>query len=1303
MGDRDTPAGTVAVEPTLPAADGVDAPLGAGTVLAGRFEIDAALGLGGAGAVYAARDRLLGDQVALKVLHAQLRDDPRELDRLRAEVRAARRITHPNVCRVHDLVDDGRVAFVVMELLRGETLRARMRRGVSAGEAIEIARQLALGLAAAHRAGIVHCDVKPENVVIAGERAAITDFGIARAVGTRVASVEGTPAYMAPEQLRGEPATERTDVYGLAAVAFELLAGAPPFGHAHDQPLSALLEHVEHTAPRLPDAVSRAALDAVFARGLAKDPGDRFESPGAFFAALASVVHRDAPRATTAGVAGVAETRESTRPLARGRGAARTRRIVTIVHVAIEERSDAADDERALDRIEALMAAAGEALVDSGGVVIGTAPRAVVAAFGATSSRGDEPERAADAARSLAGAARDDLDVVVRAGIDTGRLLVRAGDGDAPAVVGEALGRAARLAAEAAAGEVLASARTARHLARRFALRDAAPDAVAVGARGPDADVDRDAFAPLFGRDRELRAAIETLAAAARDGAPRSVLVLGAAGIGKSRLRREVVDALRARTGLRVLGGSATPDHALASYALVRGLMREVAGAEERPEPADALRRARRVLRRDDPDADDAVAGALADLIADRPVAHARLALAASRAALAAAARERPALVLLDDAHWADDATLELVESIARGDVGGAVAQLVLARPELVARRPALREAFGLVIELYPLPAADSERLVAALLGDGAGAATVRALADAGEGSPFFIEELARDHRERGTAGASVPTPATVAEAVQARIDRLGDEERALLRSASVLGRAFRRADLEALVRELEPERAEAVDAALGELARRGIAYPLPPDAEADDRYAFRHALVQEVAYDQLTAAERRTRHDVVARALAALLGDDAGAQRLIELARHQERAGDTARAAATYRRAGDAAAGHAVPADALRCYDRARSLVDDGDGVDLELEVARGEALLHVGRLDDAEGALAAVCDAATDRALRARALWARAAVARELTRWDDAAALARRGLDDVDEREDPVMAAKLRRSLSWVLAYRGDTAAGLDEGTRAVTLLEGRGEPAALGELAAAYSSLGAIHFREGRWREQLACYERCLAIAAELGALELRGSSELNLAVTALNLGQVERAVGHARRAIDLWGKMGATSTVALAHNNLALALIAAGALDAAEREVVEAERLSDLCGGWYFRVEADLSHARIAVGRGDLERAAAHARHGIARAKEQSSPVDEGVARRVLGAILSRGGHADAAAAELARAVELLRDADAGEHARARAEQARHAARAGDGATAAALRAEVRPVFERLGAALDLARLDDDDWV
>jgi serine/threonine-protein kinase len=202
----------------------------AGTILANRYRIVSLLGVGGMGEVYKAEDLALDQPVALKFLPETFAMSPTALARFHAEVRIARQVSHPNVCRVHDIGDIDGLQFLTMEFIDGEDLASLLRRigRLPADKALEIARQLCAGLAAAHDAGVLHRDLKPPNVMIDGRgRARITDFGVA-ALAREVRQehvIAGTPAYMAPEQLRGDQATVRGDIYALGLVLYELFTG----------------------------------------------------------------------------------------------------------------------------------------------------------------------------------------------------------------------------------------------------------------------------------------------------------------------------------------------------------------------------------------------------------------------------------------------------------------------------------------------------------------------------------------------------------------------------------------------------------------------------------------------------------------------------------------------------------------------------------------------------------------------------------------------------------------------------------------------------------------------------------------------------------------------------------------------------------------------------------------------------------------------------------------------------------------------------------------------------------------------
>ena len=206
----------------------------AGTVLANRYRIIGLVGQGGMGEVYRANDLKLGQPVALKFLPAATGKNQQLLDRLHAEVRIARRVSHPNVCRVYDISEVGGSTFLSMEYVDGEDLRSLLRRigRLPPDKALEIARKLCAGLAASHDKGVLHRDLKPGNIMIDGRgQVLIMDFGLAALAGELDGAQlqSGTPAYMAPEQLAGQEVSVRSDIYALGLVLHEMFMGKRVF------------------------------------------------------------------------------------------------------------------------------------------------------------------------------------------------------------------------------------------------------------------------------------------------------------------------------------------------------------------------------------------------------------------------------------------------------------------------------------------------------------------------------------------------------------------------------------------------------------------------------------------------------------------------------------------------------------------------------------------------------------------------------------------------------------------------------------------------------------------------------------------------------------------------------------------------------------------------------------------------------------------------------------------------------------------------------------------------------------------
>ncbi|HEX3571632.1 MAG TPA: serine/threonine-protein kinase, partial [Acidobacteriaceae bacterium] len=250
-----------------------------GRLLAGRYRIIALLGKGGMGEVYRADDLTLGQPVALKFLPDDAARDGSLIERFRNEVRIARRVSHPNVCRVYDVGEVDGHTFFTMEYVDGEDLASLLRRigRLPQDKALDIARQLCAGLSAAHTKGVLHRDLKPANIMLDGRgQVVITDFGLAGVAG-QIEGAEvrsGTPAYMAPEQLAGKEVTARSDIYGLGLVLYEIFTGKRAFSDTS----AAVLRSRGDRTPSRPSSVVRdldPVVERVILRCLEKEPSAR--------------------------------------------------------------------------------------------------------------------------------------------------------------------------------------------------------------------------------------------------------------------------------------------------------------------------------------------------------------------------------------------------------------------------------------------------------------------------------------------------------------------------------------------------------------------------------------------------------------------------------------------------------------------------------------------------------------------------------------------------------------------------------------------------------------------------------------------------------------------------------------------------------------------------------------------------------------------------------------------------------------------------------------------------------------------
>jgi class 3 adenylate cyclase/tetratricopeptide (TPR) repeat protein len=672
------------------------------------------------------------------------------------------------------------------------------------------------------------------------------------------------------------------------------------------------------------------------------------------------------------------------------------RKLVTVLLVDVDEAREGfaeVDPEDAGRSLEGRLARVRAEVEAHGGVVEETLGGRTVALFGVPRTRDDDPERAVRAALAVRDALAGDASgrLRVQAAVVTGEALVRAGAGrDRRRVTGAPVSAAARLQETVPAGTVLVAETTRRATERAIAYgpaRQARPGAgepptawPALAPRAGPASPSR-RFPPLVARDRELDQLLAATARAHAGGGPALVTVVGAAGIGKSRLLAELADLLAAGSPSTGGLGLSPPDPPPVAWRQGRalpygdgpafGALAEAVKAEAGILESDGAELAGRRLV--------AAAGAVADPVTAAWVAgHLRrlvgvgagragtgggLTTAADREEEFAAWRRflhglaaaRPLVLALEDLHRADDALLDFVESLADEDAGPA-AMLVLAtaRPELLERRPGWGAA-GTTIRLGPLGDTDTTGLLATLL-DHHGLATEidPALLGRVGGNPLFAEEYVRMLRDRGPAAgaASAPLPTGVHAIVAARLDALAAADKAVLHDAAVLGTV---GWLGALAEVAGRDRHE-LEACLDRLEAREFLQRAPASRVAGEvEYAFRHVLVRDVAYGQVLRAERADKHRRAAAWIEALAPDRAEGRAEL-LASHYRAAlsftraagteppGLAARTLAALGEAGDRAAALGGWETAARFYAEALELGPEGDP-------ARGRLLLRLGR----------------------------------------------------------------------------------------------------------------------------------------------------------------------------------------------------------------------------------------------------------------------------------------------------------------------------------------------------------------
>jgi hypothetical protein len=826
--------------------------------------------------VFRGTDTESGRAVAIKLIKDA---GPGSRNAFVAEALLLSELQHPGIVRyiAHgDIPDAGR--YLVTEWLHGEDVGALLsRRTLTVGEALSLLARAAHVLAAAHARGVLHLDLKPSNLfLVDGDLGAVRllDFGIARLMQSASsdrteASVDGTPGFMAPEQVLGDTLSPATDVFALGGLVFRAVAGRPIF---EGDGFAVMDRTVTEPAVSLRSLVADVppALDDLVTSMLCLDPADRPPDAVSVLSAIASF-----PSPLLEGMT------PSARALLVRQGLTVAERMpITVVLVRAPGGVDLPPGHG--DGGEPTRAASFQTLSDGTHIAL---PSSNATAF----------DQALHAARLA-------LDVRARwptaaVAIFTGRAV-----GDARAAqFRDTVVEAERLLSGAGPGQIVLDPACAGLLAGRFPLvASDSPAGVLLEPTGLSgaSSLAHEGDDPCVGRDSEM----EALAAIADDAFTtprvRAVLVTGPAGIGKSRLVREWLDRCAVRSSPLPFSERSLPPRVWWSYGdsmtaraalgLVADLFALYARDEERAasdggDDAPA-KRLESILRRPDGSghgsSDQAEAGSVDEV-------HRALC-----EILDAEAARGPLVLMLEDIHWADIGSLRAIDYVLASMSDRPLLVVATARPEVRDLYPDLWHRRSVAaIDLHEMDESDAARLVAMRLGEGADAATRTRIVQRGRGNAFLIQELIRAEVE----GRRAETSDTVLGVVQSRLLALDPEARRVLRAASVFGESFAFAGLQRLLGE---------ESGGGDLrawldllcARQVLRRRDDGTATPEGSFAFAHALVRDAAYDLLTDSDRQLGHRLAAQWL-----EGAGRGAFVTCAEHYARAGDRAAAGRSY------------------------------------------------------------------------------------------------------------------------------------------------------------------------------------------------------------------------------------------------------------------------------------------------------------------------------------------------------------------------------------------------------------------
>lgn len=1087
----------------------------------GRFVVEREVGRGGAGVVYRAYDLETERNVALKVIASEAGVAPAEESRLAREGELLASLDHPGIVKTvaSGVLEESGLPFIAMEWLSGEDLMARHnRQPLSLRQAVELGILTAEALQAAHSAGVIHRDIKPGNIFLChGQRPSsegieeldafpkLVDFGVA-ATGdiriTRSGDVVGTPAYMAPEQARGDEVIDaRADIYSLGATLFELIAGRPP--HVGPTIIATLARLVTTPAPRLSEfrRDTPPMLDSLVQSMLQTRREDRPASANDVAEQLRDALG-DSGRLSWVDVDSAVSTRL---------GSSASRLVTSVVAIRF---SPPAARERALEQLKS-----------RGADAVPLGQDAVVAHLGARRAVGSEAPTALDLGRRLARAG-------AQVGVASGRARVSLAGTDVKPV-GEVVDRASALARDAAAGVVLADATTSELGRGRFEFRARDDGSAVVGEPLRGVRGERSGGAPFVGRDPELAQVVSAFERARSDSTPILISISGPPGIGKSRLRREVMARMSAQADAPhvVLQRSDAygKGHALGAAAdVLRAIINLPKGASSAEAESAIVNRLGPATRSELTDENRKL---LARLLVNEPLPEGLdprgsrdvLWLAMTDLVLQVVANE-PVAIVVEDLQWADPESIGWIDHMLGRASHRPLVVMALLRPdfwqdnsERFAGRDHVR------IELRPISKRASRAIAHSLLGEGAAEEVIDAIATRAGGLPLFAEELAR----LSASGRNAGHAPTIEAAIQVSLDTLDEECRDAVGRLSVLGLSCWDAALETL----GMTQAEGIMKALA--AAEVLVEQNTSRFQGSSEWLFKHALVREVAYNALGERERLELHGLAARWLASMGEDSATVAGHYQLAQQYEEAAEYW-ARATQR----ALAANALN-DAVTMAERALAFAKDAP-TGFQRASYLDEAWSRLDpRAGERETAISSLEDNVYDRASEVRAQGARA-------RYDDARGtgigISERLAEARDEAKQLGLhdeVARCSAALASRLAFAGEFA---DAELEAIRLLELANHHGIRSAAVDAYQTQAIIRQTRGALSAALEARRNAAGAARAAGLKEREAMLMTNLGFALTTIGARQEARAALETGLSLADAIGSMGAVRLAKMNL-----------------------------------------------------------------------------------------------------------------------------------------------------------------